>query len=241
MENVRKTALIIVGMMLVSMSFVAVNTKNGEAQTEPTVSLNTMYGYTPEVGQNFTVVVQISNAANVWSYQIGMTWNSSVVRMDSIVSGGWFESQVPQGTLTLFVAGDIDNDASQGSLNGAGGVIFGNTGADGSGDLAICTFTALKQSRGEEQIDLTTVLQLPDQGHPTIQHIDIGAPITITFRTDYNRDGRVDMKDIGFIAKHFGETPASPSWDPRADTNRDGKVDMKDVGQTAKDFGKAYP
>jgi hypothetical protein len=50
--------------------------------------------------------------------------------------------------------------------------------------------------------------------------------------------GVVDMKDIAYVAKHFGSTPTSPSWDPNADINGDGKVDMKDIGIVAKYFGK---
>ncbi|MEM2988130.1 MAG: hypothetical protein QXK26_03715, partial [Candidatus Bathyarchaeia archaeon] len=61
-------------------------------------------------------------------------------------------------------------------------------------------------------------------------------------------DGKVDMRDISFIAKAFGTDPLHPGhpprWDPRADISGptygvpDGKVDMYDVALVAKNFGK---
>jgi outer membrane protein assembly factor BamB/PKD repeat protein len=61
-------------------------------------------------------------------------------------------------------------------------------------------------------------------------------------------DGKVDMRDIAFVAKAFGTDPIHqghpPRWDPRADISGptygvpDGKVDMYDVALVAKNFGK---
>lgn len=55
---------------------------------------------------------------------------------------------------------------------------------------------------------------------------------------DVNGDGKVDMKDIGTVAKAFGSNPGDPLWNPAADLNGDGKVDMVDVSMAAADFGK---
>jgi hypothetical protein len=51
-------------------------------------------------------------------------------------------------------------------------------------------------------------------------------------------DGKVDMRDVAYVAKRFGATPGSPFWDPNADINGDGKIDMKDVAIVAKNFGQ---
>lgn len=52
-------------------------------------------------------------------------------------------------------------------------------------------------------------------------------------------DGRVNMKDIALIARHFGETvpPASPSMD----IYPDGTINMNDIGIAAAHFGEHYP
>jgi hypothetical protein len=49
--------------------------------------------------------------------------------------------------------------------------------------------------------------------------------------------GVVDMKDISYVARHFGKDPA---WEPDADINNDNKIDMKDVSIAASNFGKTY-
>ncbi len=55
---------------------------------------------------------------------------------------------------------------------------------------------------------------------------------------DVNGDGKVDMKDVGIVAKAFGATPSNPRWDPTADLDGDGKIDMKDIAIVAANFGK---
>jgi hypothetical protein len=60
---------------------------------------------------------------------------------------------------------------------------------------------------------------------------------------DGEPDGKVDMRDIAFVAKQFGTQEGDPNWDPRADLTGpehmvpDGKVDMRDVAFVAKLFG----
>ncbi len=49
--------------------------------------------------------------------------------------------------------------------------------------------------------------------------------------------GVVNMKDVAYIARHFGTNPTSPNWDPVCDLNGDGKVDMKDIALVARHFG----
>jgi uncharacterized protein (DUF2141 family) len=55
---------------------------------------------------------------------------------------------------------------------------------------------------------------------------------------DVNGDGKVDMRDLGIVAKAFGSTPLDPRWNPAADLNGDGVVNMVDIGIVAINFGK---
>lgn len=58
-------------------------------------------------------------------------------------------------------------------------------------------------------------------------------------------DGKVDMRDIGLVARNFGQTipPANPNCDITGPTAGvpDGKIDMRDVGLVARHFGDHYP
>jgi hypothetical protein len=52
--------------------------------------------------------------------------------------------------------------------------------------------------------------------------------------------GKIDMKDVSYVARRFLINTADPLWDSKADINSDGKVDMKDIAITAKNFGLPY-
>lgn len=54
---------------------------------------------------------------------------------------------------------------------------------------------------------------------------------------DINGDEKVDMKDIGLVAKAFGSYPGHERWNPICDTNNDMKIDMRDVAVAARGFG----
>jgi len=54
-------------------------------------------------------------------------------------------------------------------------------------------------------------------------------------------DGRVDMRDVGGIAKLFGVQYPDPNYNPNFDMNDDGKINMLDIGTVAKHFGEGFP
>jgi parallel beta-helix repeat protein len=58
---------------------------------------------------------------------------------------------------------------------------------------------------------------------------------------DINGDGKVDMKDVGYVARRFMCVPSDPLWDSIADLNSDGKINMIDIGTVARHFGEHYP
>jgi hypothetical protein len=51
-------------------------------------------------------------------------------------------------------------------------------------------------------------------------------------------DGKVDMRDIGSVARLFGINYPDPIYNPNYDINYDRKIDMKDISLIAKQFGK---
>jgi hypothetical protein len=58
-------------------------------------------------------------------------------------------------------------------------------------------------------------------------------------------DGKVDMRDIGLVARNFGLNvpPANPNCDLTGPTAGvpDGKIDMRDIGLVARHFGETDP
>jgi parallel beta-helix repeat protein len=56
--------------------------------------------------------------------------------------------------------------------------------------------------------------------------------------TDINKDGKVNILDIGIIAKSYGTKPEDPRWNPDADIDKNGIINILDIAMVAKDFGK---
>ena len=54
-------------------------------------------------------------------------------------------------------------------------------------------------------------------------------------------DGKCDIRDIAFVAAHYGELEGDPNWDPVADINDDGKVDIRDIAAVAAHYGEIDP
>ncbi len=51
-------------------------------------------------------------------------------------------------------------------------------------------------------------------------------------------DGRVDLRDVSYVARRFMSTPTSPLWNSRSDLNANGTIDMQDVAIVASHFGE---
>jgi parallel beta-helix repeat protein len=62
--------------------------------------------------------------------------------------------------------------------------------------------------------------------------------IMVTFKTDLNRDGRVNIQEIAFVAAALGSKPGDPRWNVMADVDGNGEVNIIDVVMIAIDYGK---
>jgi hypothetical protein len=69
---------------------------------------------------------------------------------------------------------------------------------------------------------------------------DLNSAAASSPSADINRDGKVDGKDLGTIAKAYGTYPGISRWNWRADVNFDMKVDGKDLASCAKYFGSNF-
>ena len=57
---------------------------------------------------------------------------------------------------------------------------------------------------------------------------------------DVDGDGRIAMRDIGFVARAYASYPGHIRWKRYADFNSDEIIDMKDIGISARTFGSYY-
>jgi hypothetical protein len=60
-----------------------------------------------------------------------------------------------------------------------------------------------------------------------------GAPV---IPADITGDSRVDMHDVGFVARLYGAVRGSGNWNPLADVIENGVIDMRDIAFVARCF-----
>ncbi len=75
----------------------------------------------------------------------------------------------------------------------------------------------------------------------TTDNIYVNGLVNVSWMvTDVNGDGKIDMKDIGPVARGFDSRPGDPRWDQMFDFNSDGRIDMRDIGTSARLFAAEY-
>ena len=89
-------------------------------------------------GASLSVNVNISNVADLYDYQLDITFNPNVVSAIGVTEGAFLQS----GGLTFFIPGTIDNSAGSITLN-AGTLLSAISGVTGGGTLVVFDFTAL--------------------------------------------------------------------------------------------------
>ena len=79
---------------------------------------------------------------------------------------------------------------------------------------------------------------IPVESNLTNNMMEASVTIKIRIFGDINNDDKVDITDIGIVAKAFGSNPTRQRWNPACDLNGDGRVDIQDVAMVARNFGR---
>ena len=246
-------ATVIIAILFVS-TF-ALFTKNTFAQTYSTPSLNVQPALTnTALGSTFSVNVTVSDLSaldRAVAVQFRLCYDPLLLQAVSATEGPFMKNPAwaPDGT---WFYPRIEVDPVYGPCVLVGDLIFPdgngvwNAFPSGNGVLATITFKAITQ--GRLGTALSCLLNLRDtliindalgelphdlyNGFYKIYSTNIG---------DINFDGKVDMKDIGFVASAFGAYPGHPRWNENYDVILDGKIDMRDIGIVARNFGWHKP
>ncbi len=121
------------------------------------------------IGQSFTVDVYINNplAVNIWSWNLGVTWNAAALQLTQISEGSFMIG----GTSTMFVPGYVDNNAGN-TPQGISDVYLDDVTTNApAGVLATLTFQVINYANSN--INLVA-------GIPTLQTITGNTPSAIT-------------------------------------------------------------
>ena len=174
----------------------------------------------PDIGEQFTISIDIANAEYVAGYQVTLQFDAEAVRYISWEQGTYLEGvliDVPPkiGTdeITLASTAQMAVDATEGTL---------------------LTITFEVAGIKTSVLSLTEVILASAAGVSlplTIQDAEIVEPSAPAW--DVNKDGVVNILDLTLVASHFGET-----GDINADVNGDGVVNILDLTLVASHFGE---
>jgi len=113
-------------------------------------------GPPPSIDETFSVNITVSSVVDLYSWQVGMTFNASMLEALSFDEGPFLK----QGGTTIMVNGTIDNLA--GNITKHGVSLTGPVpGVNGSGALATVTFRV--KDYGSSTLHLTDVILLDSQ------------------------------------------------------------------------------
>ncbi len=218
--------------------------------TQPTLMVDPPLTEVHGVGTTFSVNVDVSELSEGWkatSAQFRLRYDDEYFEVLSVTEGPFMKSFGD----TFFIS-SIDDDKAVYGGNVLVGILLlpdedGNwaTFPTGSGTIATVTFNTTSLPRGLDQPPTHVNLGLVDpSGLVNDNAEDIStnllggaARIYPTHIADVNRDGRVNMLDIGYVARAFGAVPGHPRWNAEYDVVIDNVINMRDVGSVARNFG----
>jgi hypothetical protein len=194
------------------------------------------------VGSKFTVNINISEATDLYCWQINLTWTKSQTNLDvlsvnRIIANEFLArsaSQTSSESLGIVINSTDNTKRTSGfaeTLLGAASGVSSTT----PGRLVSIEFNVIGYGSVNLGISVTGNLAttLLDSNGASITFTTTNGYFTNKLTGDINGDRTVDGIDFGLFAKAFGTTSVE------ADLNKDGSVDGVDFGLFAKNFGRS--
>jgi hypothetical protein len=161
-------------MLLASTSGNLLNTVGAEKPLTTTIFTDSPTVQATEIGQNFTININISNIANLYAWQTGITFNLDVLEFTGFYEGEFLK----RGGSTLFLKHWKDVNNTLGIVYFRGCCLLGPvSGVNGSGQLAYVTFRSI--GTGVSDFHLTDIVLINSQ----LEIIEFELMETLTVKT----------------------------------------------------------
>jgi parallel beta-helix repeat protein len=211
--------------------------------TKPRLEANpTAYTATTLV-KKFTVNITIASVVNLYSFELKLTYNTTVLDATDITVGPFLKSPY-QVTKKI-----VDDD--EGSLWLAVKSVPPAPSSNGSGVLATITFM-VPQDSGIWHVGFVP-LECDLQPVLTVLKTDKGIVVAhdttnllfhykyMAIPGDLNSDAVVNIFDLRTVAKAYGTMDDEPNWNLCADLNCDCKIDIYDLVWVSANYGRTTP
>ncbi len=196
-----------------------------ETGTEYTVAnpgVSYAFSKTPiHTGDTFTLDIRAENITDLAGWQFDIVFDPAALEAINVSEGDFLNTG---GGTTFFQGGSIDNAA--GKITGLNAARLSTQGVSGTGTLLQVRFKA--KTAGETELALGNFEFAASTGDsvPAVPH-EIRITIERQLATgDVNRDGRVSILDLVFVAQQLGKRVSAGS---AVDVNGDGVVSILDL------------
>jgi len=184
------------------------------------------------VGSTFTVHVNVTDVADLFTWQLNMSWDPSILNISNIDAIGGFLTQSVNDTSSEALGGVVINATNnvEGYTAMAESILANVSGITGSGQLVSIEFLVVGYGNSDIIISASEPL-------PTMLLNSTGATITFTptdgfFRNklkgDIDGDRDVDFPDFTAFLTSWLKVSGQPGYNREADTDVDGDVDFSD-------------
>jgi hypothetical protein len=197
---------------------------------------------TLQAGSKFTVHVNVSDVNDLFTWQVNMSWDSSILNVSRIIPGEFLaraDNQTSSEALGGVVINSTDN--AQGCGLFAESILGDVAGISGDGTLISIEFLVV----GSGWTDLNIIVSgtmptmLLDSADGTITYDKIDGYFSNQFLGDMDGDGDVDSFDFYIFSGAYGTSVGDPVYNPEADLDGDGDVDSYDFYIFSGNYGKS--
>ena len=177
----------------------------------------------PQVGEQLVITVDIADGEGVSGYEGKVQFDPTALRFVSLAHGSYLSGQV------LPIATEVEENQITFAQ-----IAIGTPASTADGTLVTITFEVLNAKASTLTLSDVIIGGFGGVTFPVIiENAEILEPPP-TRPWDVNKDGRVNILDLTFVASYFGKEDAPPA----ADVNKDGKVNILDLTIVASHFGE---
>ena len=189
----------------------------------PSAKLSFTIPSTVSIGEEFTAIINITNAVDLAGAQLSLHFNPAVLEVSDIHQG-----DLLSGAGVFFQVEHFNS--VPGEISGIR--LVHTTGVDGDGVLLKVDFKAKRT--GVSTLQVRDLKLGNSTGVPIASEVVFGE-VEVKARPDVTGDGQVNILDLVRIARHFGPASAAPAG---LDVNSDGDIDILDMILVAQHLGK---
>jgi hypothetical protein len=244
--------LLVISTSVISSVFVKLISPSGTVPTSSISSNSTTVFVVPpyiinealQSGSTFTVHVNISDVTDLFTWNINMSWDPSILNVNNLTAGEFLAGSVNQ-TSSEALGGVVINstDNAEGYTSMAESILGDVSGETGSGRLVSIEFLVVGYGSTDLNISVSGTL-------PTVLLNSIGDSLAFNatggyfrnkFPGDIDGDKDVDPTDFFAFAASYLKVSGQPGYNREADFDLDGDVDPTDFFAFAANYLKTFP